>query len=248
MADVEYEVKDRIAYITFNRPEKLNALTLPMFDEIVAICQRYNNDASAWVAILSGKGRAFCTGIDLGEQKGQQIDVDEVYLAVADVKKPIIAALHGYCLAQGAGVALSCDIRVATEDTKFGWPQVTRGIISISGSCLAPHHLPLNFAYEYLFTGELFGTDVASRFNLINRVVPPNQHLAVAEEIARKIAQNAPIAVQGMKEATAMGLELPLKERLRCAKLIQNRVKQSKDYYEGIRAFAEKRKPVWKGE
>ena len=92
------------------------------------------------------------------------------------------------------------------------------------------------------------GADVASRFNLINRVVPPNQHLAVAEEMARKITQNAPIAVQGMKEATAMGLELPLKERMRCAKLIQNRVKQSKDYYEGMRAFAEKRKPVWKGE
>jgi enoyl-CoA hydratase/carnithine racemase len=248
MADLEYEVKNRIAYITLNRPEKLNALTLPMFDDIVEVCHRFNNDASAWVAILSGKGRAFCTGIDLGEQKGQQINVDEVYLSIADIKKPIIAALHGYCLAQGAGLAFSCDIRVATEDTKFGWPQVTRGIISISGSCLLPHHIPLNFAYEYLFTGELFGTDVANRFSLINRVVPPNQHVSVAEEIANKILQNAPIAVQGMKEATAMGLEMPLKGRLRCAQLIQSRVKRSKDYYEGIRAFAEKRKPVWTGE
>ncbi len=187
MAEVEYEVRNRIAYITLNRPEKLNALSLSMFDQIVGICHRYNHDDSAWVAILSGNGRAFCTGADLGEQKGQQIDVDEVYLSIADIKKPIIAAVHGYCLAQGAGLAFSCDIRVASEETKFGWPQVTRGIISISGSCLAPHHLPLNFAYEYLFTAELFGTDVANRFNLINRVVPAQQHVAVAEEIAGKL-------------------------------------------------------------
>ena len=165
MANVEYEVKGKLAYITLNRPEKLNAITLPMFDEIVSTCRRYNEDPDVWVAILSGKGRAFCPGIDLTEQKpGLTFNVDEVYFSILGVKKPLIAAVHGYCLAQGAGIAFCCDIRVAAEGTKFGWPQVKRGMSSISGPSFAAHHLPLNYAYEYLFTGELFDAQEAYRF------------------------------------------------------------------------------------
>jgi enoyl-CoA hydratase/carnithine racemase len=248
MGEIEYEVKSKIAYITLNRPKKLNAITIPMLDNLIDICRRFNEDGSAWVAILSGKGRAFCTGIDLGEQKGQQIDVDNLYLAILGIKKPIIAALHGYCLAQGAGIALLCDIRIAAEGTLFGWPQVKRGMISISGSCIAPKYLPLNLIYEYLFNGELFDTSIASKFNLINKIVPLDKLLITAEEIAFKISENAPLAVQGTKEAIINGLELPLKERLKIAKNIQNRIKQSKDYFEGIKAFSEKRKAIWIGE
>ncbi|MBA7690043.1 Enoyl-CoA-hydratase [subsurface metagenome] len=249
MANVEYEVKGKLAYITLNRPEKLNAITLPMFDEIVSTCRRYNEDPDVWVAILSGKGRAFCPGIDLTEQKpGLTFNVDEVYFSILGVKKPLIAAVHGYCLAQGAGIAFCCDIRVAAEGTKFGWPQVKRGMSSISGPSFAAHHLPLNYAYEYLFTGELFDAQEAYRFNLINRVVPQDKLMSAAEEIAGKILNNAPLAVQGMKEAAQMGLELPLPQRMHSAQLILNRIKHTKDFQEGILAFKEKREPVWRGE
>ena len=249
MANVEYKVKGGIAYITLNRPEKLNAITLPMFDELVSTCERFNEDPDAWVAILSGKGRAFCPGIDLTEEKpGQTINVDDVYLSILNVKKPLIAAVHGYCLAQGAGIAFSCDIRIAAEGTRFGWPQVKWGMISISGTSFATHHLPLNYAYEYLFTGEFFDAQDAYRLNMVNRVVPEDKLMSTAEEMARKIQNNAPLAIQGVKEAALMGLELPLPQRMRCAKLIQARIKQTKDFQEGILAFKEKREPVWRGE
>ena len=249
MANVEYEVKGKLAYITLNRPEKLNAITLPMFDEIVSTCRRYNEDPDVWVAILSGKGRAFCPGIDLTEQKpGQVINVDDVYFSILGVTKPLIAAVHGYCLAQGAGIAFCCDIRIAAEGTKFGWPQVKRGMSSISGPTFAAHHLPLNYAYEYLFTGELFDAQEAYRFDLVNRVVPQDKLMSTAEEMAEKILNNAPLAVQGMKEAIQMGIELPLPQRMHGAKLILNRIKQTKDFQEGMLAFKEKREPVWRGE
>jgi enoyl-CoA hydratase/carnithine racemase len=200
------------------------------------------------VGIISGQGRAFCTGIDLGEEKGQQVDVDEVYLTILDVRKPLLAAVHGYCLAQGAGIALNCDIRIAADDTKFGWPQATRGMISLSGTCLAAHHMPKNFAYEAMFTGELFDAAQAERLFMINRLVPRDKLMSTTEEMARKIASNAPLALQGIKEATSLGDDLSLAKRLRVAKNIQNRVKQSKDFHEGIAAFLEKRKPVWRAE
>ena len=249
MALVEYDVKDKIAFITLNRPEKLNAINKEMFNELVSVCQRYNEDRDALVAILYGKGRAFCTGADLaGEDPEFIAKVDTLYLNILTLTKPTIAAVHGFCLAQGIGITLCSDIRVAAEDTKFGWPHVKRGISSISGPAFAVHYLPRNFGYEYLFTGEFFGTQEASHFNLINRVVPRDKLMSTAEEIAKKIAANAPLAVQAMKEAALMGLEVNLAQRLRIGGMIIARVMQTKDAQEGLRAFEEKREPVWRGE
>ncbi len=207
MALVEYDVKDKIAFITFNRPEKLNAINKEMFNELVSVCQRYNEDRDALVAILYGKGRAFCSGADLaGEDPEFIAKVDTLYLNILTLTKPTIAAVHGFCLAQGIGITLCSDIRVAAEDTKFG--------------C----------------------------FNLINRVVPGDKLMSTAEEIAKKIAANAPLAVQAMKEAALMGLEVNLAQRLRIGGMIIARVMQTKDAQEGLRAFEEKREPVWRGE
>lgn len=249
MAVVEYEVRDKIAYITLNRPEKLNTINKEMFNELVSVCQKYNEDRDALVAILSGKGRAFCAGADLaGMDVGFIAKVDTLYLTIQALRKPTIAAVHGFCLAQGLGITESCDIRVAAEDTKFGWPQVKRGISSISGPAFAVHYLPRNFGYEYIFTGEFFGTQEATRFNMLNRVVPEDKLMSTAEEMAKKIAANAPLAVQAMKEAALMGLEVNLAQRLRIGGMILARVMQTKDAQEGLRAFKEKREPVWRGE
>ena len=249
MADVEYEVKDRIAYVTLNRPDKMNAISFEMFEELVAAYKIFSNDRDAWVAIVSGKGRAFCTGLDLASQRPDQggIGVDQVYLEILEIKKPLIAAVHGYCLAQGAGIAFCSDIRIAAEGTKFGWPQVKIGTTSISGPSLLAHFLPINYAYQYLFTGDFFDAQRAMDFRLVNQVVPQEELLSAAEGIAGKILENAPLAIQGMKEGIQMGLEMPLAERMRCARQIQKRIEQTEDFEEGKRAFAEKRKPVWKG-
>ena len=249
MALIEYEVKDKIAFITLNRPEKLNAINKDLFNELVSVCERYNEDQDALVAILCGKGRAFCTGADLaGEDPEFLAKVDMLYLDILALRKPTIAAVHGFCLAQGMGIALCSDIRIAAENTKFGWPQVKRGISSISGPAFAVHYLPRNFGYEYLFTGDFFGTQEATHFNVINRVVPEDKLMSTAEEIAKKITTNAPLAVQAMKEAALMGLEVDLAHRLRIGGMILARVVKTKDAQEGLRAFEEKREPVWRGE
>jgi len=253
MALVEYEVKDRIAFITLNRPEKLNSINKEMFQELVSVCKRYDEDRDALVAIFSGKGRGFCSGADLGAELGEAdtefiAKVDMLYLDILSLKKPTIAAVHGFCLAQGLGITLCSDIRIGAEGTKFGWPQVKRGISSISGPAFAVHYLPRNFGYEYLFTGEFFSTEEAFRFNMLNRIVPEERLMPTAEEMARKIAANAPLAVQAMKEAALLGQEMNLAQRLRVGGMILARIIKTKDAEEGLRAFQEKREPVWRGE
>ncbi len=114
------------------------------------------------MAILSGNGRAFCVGLDLTEVDVKSAtEADRLYLDILRIMKPIICCVHGFCLAQGDGIAFCCDIRIAADDTKFGWPQARRGISSISGPSFAAHHLPLGYAFEYLFTGEFFSAKEA---------------------------------------------------------------------------------------
>lgn len=249
MALVEYQVKQKIAYITLNRPEKMNVINFQMKDELVACLRQLSDDRDAWVAILSGNGRAFCPGIDLTELSPEAAaEVDRLYLDILRVMKPIICCVHGFCLAQGEGIAFCCDIRVAADDTKFGWPQAKRGISSISGPSFAAHHLPLGYAFEYLFTGEFFDAQEAYRLNIVNRVVPKDKLIPTAEEIAKKILECAPLAVQAMKEAVLRGLSMPLADRMHTAAVILSDVLRTKDAQEGLRAFQEKRAPVYRGE
>lgn len=249
MALVEYEVRQKIAYITLNRPEKMNAINFQMKDELLAGLHRYRDDRDAWVAIVSGNGRAFCPGIDLIEMSvAAAAEVDRLYLDILSVMKPLVCCVHGFCLAQGEGIAFCCDIRVAAEDTQFGWPQAKRGISSISGPSFAAHHLPLGYAFEYLFTGDFFGAEQAYRFGIVNRVVPRDKLIATGEDIANKILQCAPLAVSAMKEAVLRGLSVPLADRMHTASVILSHVLRTQDAQEGLRAFAEKRQPLFRGE
>ena len=151
MVVVEDEVKDKIAYITLNRPDKLNAVNQEVIEGVLDAVHDFNQNPDAWVAIVSGKGRAFCTGADLsGIGSGtsrRPRNTDELYYEIMMARKPMIAAVHGYCLAQGDGIALSCDIVIAAEGTRFGWPQAKRGISSTSGPSLGVIHLPVCAAH-----------------------------------------------------------------------------------------------------
>ena len=248
MALVEYEVKDKLAYLTLNRPDKRNALNEAMFNAVVEACEKYDNDDSAWVGILSGNGPAFCAGLDLVDVDPKLASrIDEIYLSVMAVKKPLISAVHGAALAQGAGIMFCTDIRVAAEGTKFGWPQVSLGLSSISAPTFAYHWLPRNYAAEYAFTAKLFDAQEAYRFNIVNRVVPQDQLMSTAEEIARVILGNAPLAVRAMKQGMVLGSEMSFEQRMRTAALIFLQLLETEDAKEGLRSFAEKRKPVFKG-
>ena len=254
MAQVEYEVKGRIAYITMNRPEKLNAMTHEMLKGLWDAFTNLRDDPDIWLGIVTGEGRAFSVGHDLVEMSagGKMADVpgstDELYYFMAtEIWKPIIAAVNGLCLAQGAGVALGADIRVAADSAQFGWPQVKRGISSISGPSILSRRVPIGTALELLLTGDFIDAAKALELGLVNYVLPADEVMNKAEELAAKILANAPLAVRAMKEAAMRGLDLPLRDRLEVATSVYDRLQDTEDAREGLSAFQEKRPAVFRG-
>lgn len=256
MEFVDYVVRDRIARITLNRPDKLNAINPQMRGELFEAFEDVEHNPDVWVAIVTGTGRAFSVGHDLVAMAGRKVPgggpgertTDDLYLFLSKLYKPIVAAVNGICLAQGGGLALLSDIRVASEAAQFGWPQVKRGISSMSAPLLLAQQIPLNVAMELMMTGEFLSARDALRLNLVNRVVPPEELMPTVEALAGQIRDNAPLAVRAVKEAALRGFGLDLQERLTMGRAISNRIEVSKDAKEGLLAFKEKRTPQWVGE
>ncbi len=251
------EVRNRVAYVTLNRPEKLNAVNYAMIADLFEVFDEVRDNPEIWVVLLTGAGRAFSTGHDLvmGRKeredgaKPPRGDTDDLYVYLSRIWKPIIAAVNGYCLAQGGGLALLSDIRIASETAKFGWPQVKRGIASISGPTILSHYVPLGFALKFLFTGELCDAQEAYRMGLVQEVLPPDKLMERADEIATGIAQNsAPLAVRAIKQAAITGLAIgDFADRVANSRRAMLEMGETEDKQEGLDAFAEKRKPVFKG-
>ena len=252
MADeVIYKIKEGIAYITLNRPEKLNAIDPPMRQQLWDAFQDVDKNPDVRCAIVTGAGRAFSTGHDLvamaagGANEGPS--TGDLYVVQSNIWKPIISAINGICLAQGCGIALGSDIRIASSKAEFGWPQAKRGIASVSGPALLSQVVPRNIAFEFLFTGDFVDAHKALELMLVNYVVEPDQVMAKSEEIAQKITANAPLSLAAIKEASIKGSEMGLEDRVKFAQNKRNEVLESEDAKEGVLAFAEKRAPVWKG-
>ena len=252
MADeVIYEIKEGIAYITLNRPEKLNAIDPPMRQQLWDAFQDVDKNPDVRCAIVTGAGRAFSTGHALvamaagGANEGPS--TGDLYVVQSNIWKPIISAINGICLAQGCGIALGSDIRIASSKAEFGWPQAKRGIASVSGPALLSQVVPRNIAFEFLFTGDFVDAHKALELMLVNYVVEPDQVMAKSEEIAQKITANAPLSLAAIKEASIKGSEMGLEDRVKFAQNKRNEVLESEDAKEGVLAFAEKRAPVWKG-
>ena len=249
--EVIYEVKEGIAYITLNRPEKLNAINPEMRELLWEAFQDVRNNDEVRCAIVTGSGRAFSTGHDLVAMASARANegptTGDLYVEQSKIWKPIISAINGICLAQGCGIALGSDIRIASTQAQFGWPQAKRGISSVSGPALLSQVVPRNIAFEFLFTGDFVDAQKALELMLVNYVVPPEEVMPRAEEMARKITANAPLSLAAIKEASIKGSEMGLAERVAFAQAKRDEVLQSEDAQEGVRAFAEKRAPVWKG-
>jgi enoyl-CoA hydratase/carnithine racemase len=251
------EVRNRVAYVTLNRPEKLNAVNNEMIADLFETFDEVNQNPDIWVVLLTGAGRAFCTGHDLvmGRQeradgdKPPRGDTDDLYVYLSRTWKPIVAAINGYCLAQGGGLALLSDIRIASDTAQFGWPQVRRGIASISGPTILSHYVPLGSALKFLFTGELCDAQEAYRIGLVQEVVPLDKVLERADAVARGIAENsAPLAVRAIKEAAITGLAIgDFADRVANSRRTMMEMGETEDKQEGLDAFAQKRKPVFKG-
>jgi enoyl-CoA hydratase/carnithine racemase len=254
---VIYEKKDRIAYITINRPDVMNAMNLATHFELREIWEDFRADDDVWVAILTGAGdRAFSTGNDLKESaardpKGAPPNRPPFGGITADFEceKPIIAAVHGYCIAGGFETALACDLIVAADNTQFSLPEVKVGLVAGAGGL---HRLaqtaPLKTTMGLALTGKRMPAADALRLGIVNEVVPREELMAAAERWANEIIECAPIAVRATKQAILAGLSLTAEEAMaRDDREVKPRIRASEDYREGPRAFAEKRKPVWTG-
>ena len=230
-----YEKQDGIAYVTLNRPEAMNAYNIQMRDDLYQILSAIKDDDEVLVAIFKGAGKkAFCAGADLSEflsapspAVARQVRFErDVWRLFLNIPQPLIAALHGYVLGSGIEIALCCDIRIASEDSQFGMPEVDLGIIPAAGGTQTlPRTVGQGKALEMLLANRWISAEEAYHIGLVNRVVPIDELLKAAEEIAKKIASCNPIAVRYAKQAVVRGLDLSLAEGLDLEKRLASQLR-----------------------
>ena len=252
-----YEKKDRIAYVTINRPEAMNAMDPQTYTELSEAWVDIRDDPDVWVAIITGAGeKSFSAGADLKKTIGRPVEAwhfwqtqeEQILNQGLEVWKPIVAAVNGYCLAGGMTLLLATDIRIAAEHATFGLSEVSSGILPGNGGTQRTmQQLPYPVAMHFLLTGDRMSAEDAVKAGLINKVVPLADLMPEAERIARRICENAPLAVRAIKELAVRGQYMPIEYGLRLEQAMQRALAATEDAREGPRAFAEKRKPRFTG-
>ena len=253
----EKDPANRRCVITFNRPERMNAMSQDLLRLLRDATEDFNNDPDIWVAILTGAGeRAFCAGADLGSTiPAKSAGARDNPLRVQDTRnlhhvfKPIISAVNGYCIAGGLEYMLGTDIRVAAEHAEFGLQEVRWGIVPDQGAHIRlPRQIPWAWAMELILTGRRISAQEALHCGLINRVVPMEDLMPTAHGIADLICANGPLAVRTAKEIAVRGaMGMSWEQAWSLESLLGARAFGSEDAIEGPRAFMEKRTPQFKG-
>ena len=262
MSGIGYEKRGRIAYITINRPEAMNAIGPEQQEEIVRAWYDFRDDPDLWLAILTGSGdRAFCAGADLktytpllGERDMYDLRQDANRLGFGgitrglEVWKPIIAAVNGYAMGGGLELALACDIRLASNNAQFGCSEVRRGFHHCDGGTVRlPLIVGLGNALKMQLTGEPIDAQEALRIGLVSEVLEPPGLMEAAERYADTIIRNGPLGVRSAKESMIRSLGRALEDAIRFENLLFSTLTRTDDFKEGPQAFTEKRDPVWKG-
>ena len=237
---VLYVKKGHIARITLNRPEADNAINQQLAQEMEEVCASINQDDDIYVVVISGAGdKAFCAGSEVKAN---------VAASVAGIDRPVIAAINGEALGEGLELALSCDIRLASDRARFGLPQVGSGTIPMNGGTQRlPRLIGKGKAMELILTGEKIDAEEAFKIGLVSKVVPHDKLSAEVEALAEKMAGQAPISLRFVKEAVNKGLDLTLEQGLRLEGDLYFLIHTTADRTEGIKAFLGKRKPEFKG-
>ncbi len=250
------ERRGAIAFIRFNRPDKLNAMNSMMKDEIIAALDEFEKDDGVRVAIFTGQGdKAFVAGADINEFRDrtalEQWDLYQqpfLYEAVDRFSKPLIAMINGYCLGGGCELAMACDIRVASDRAQIGQPEINIGIIpGGGGSQRLPRLVGLGKAMQLILTGDRVDAKTAKEIGLVDDAVPHEELERRTLELANKIAEKAPVAVRLAKEAVKASVRMPLDQGLRFEQSLFSVVFSTEDKEEGVRAFLEKRPPKFTG-
>ena len=260
--DVLYTKQEGIGIITLNRPDKLNALTHEMNRMLREITEEIKTDDEVRVVILTGNGRVFCAGTDISDDvplsmedainqvRKQTSTEDRTSMWVfTSIPKPTICAINGAAIGLGSGYALMCDIRIASESARFGQVFVLRGMVPDvgAGTYLLPRIVGLSKACELVFSGEIIDAQEMLRIGLVSKLVPNEELMPAAIEMAKKLMRGAPLAVHMAKQLMYTGLERTIADHQEASRYCFELSCQTEDFKEGVASFLEKREPRWKG-
>ncbi len=251
-----YEKQGHVVTITLNRPDALNAINRQLRGELADAITQFDEDAEVFVGIITGAGRAFCAGRDLKERAednaqgvqaraSQSMTQESPYMWL-QTWKPLIAAVNGFALAGGWSIAQMCDLRIASEDAKLGITETKWSLLPPFGTIL-PKMIPLSAVLELVFTAQPVTAQRAYDMGFLNKVVPAEDLMEETMTVAQQIAENAPLAVQTFKELAYRGQNMSTQDISALTYDMYDQLLTTEDSKEGPRAFAEKRKPQWKG-
>jgi enoyl-CoA hydratase/carnithine racemase len=253
---VLYELDGHVATITYNRPEALNAINKAVRDDLNTAFARFRDDDGAWVAIVTGAGRAFCVGADVKDGEGSagtfagsfwEKPTINSFESGWEIFKPVIAAVNGYCLGYGLTLATWCDFVIAADDAQFGFPEVRLGVPTIVGAIRLPQRINWHDAMELLLTGERIDAARAKEMGLVANVVPAADLLTEAHALAERLLAGAPLAQRAMKELAMRTRSMPSLEATRFGETMRKVAAMTEDAVEARNATLERRPPRWRG-
>ena len=258
--EIAFEKEKGVAIITFNRPDKLNALSPRLRVDIARAIDDVSDDEETRVLVITGAGRGFCSGADLSVRSsnnpadlglGERYRLDPVgwlCIRIHNLHKPTIAAVNGVAAGAGLSLALACDMRIASETARFGSIFVKRGLVPDNGSTyFLPKLVGVAKACELMFIGDLIDAKEAERIGMVNAIVPPDELMPMTMDLATKIAKGPPLTIQLTKRAIYKGLTRDLTSQVEYEAYSQAIAGATEDAEEGVRAFMEKREPEFKG-
>ena len=253
---VLYELDGHIATITYNRPEALNAIDGDMRKGLNSAFARFRDEEDAWVAIVTGTGRAFCAGADMVDGAGAAGEFAGTFWEKPtlnsfesgwEIFKPVIAAVNGYCLGYGLTLVTWCDFVIASERAEFGFPEVGIGVPTIVGAIRLPQRLNWQYAMELLLTGERIDATRAKEIGLAGWIVPHDELMDEARRLAGRLVRAAPLAARATKEVAVRSQHLSTIDAIRFGETMRRVAGATDDAAEGGRAFREQRAPRWTG-
>jgi enoyl-CoA hydratase/carnithine racemase len=249
------EKKDKIGVITLNRPQKFNTFNAQMAEELNAALRQLDEDAEVRVVVIKGAGKVFSTGIDVGEFRGKTpseyhrwlTPMDQMHLTIASMGKPVIAMVHGFAVANGAGLVAAADFAIMAEDAKLGTTAINVGLLCTGPIVPMSYGLGKKKVLEMLLSGDMIDAKEAERLGLVNKVVQAEKLEEETLAFAQKLISKSPLAVQIGKNFYYQMIDMPFRQRFVLNSEIMTRLSTTEDALEGVSAFIEKRQPVWKG-
>ena len=249
------ETRERVGLITLNRPKAYNALNYQLLAELTQALEEFDGKKAIGAMVITGNQKAFAAGaditnmIDCSAEEISKSPFIPAFEGILNIKKPVLAAVSGYCLGGGLELAMSCDLITASESTSFGQPEINLGIIpGAGGTQRLTRAIGKSLAMEMILNNRTFTAEEALSFGLINALYPVEDYLNKTLDLAQEIAQRAPLAVQAAKNAVNQTFQGSLSEGLAFERELFYALFNSQDQQEGMTAFLEKRKPIWSGE